>query len=406
MILLDGIQYEVKTPEENVTDMCDTINTWCATNDVRNTHGDVIQIEKNFANPLYIMLYGLAYLVTILQKLIYSAGCSVSIASSADKQLLNIADMCGIKRRERTKTSVTCIVYSNLSGTGAVTCHITTDLSVTIPVSGVNVVFHPAYDIDVPPDESRTIVLIAETYGSYSISAGSISSFDSEPEGFRAMTSLASVPGQDQESIADLRQRIQRRSVGGTKQDLASEAIGQLDGVSVCNIYFNNSVAATETVMGIQVPPRHSLLFVQGYSPNIAKTYWSYMTTRCAGSDHAEAVEQVYNTRAGQALPVYIFAPEIIPVFIRLYFNQAVEDVTAQAMRDTIATLAASLSIGQRLTSTEVVDVLQAKFSVVPAGCQLSLSDTNYGYQVKPGSYQLLSFIVDVTHIQIINSEA
>lgn len=406
MILLDDVQYNVKTPDENASDMVETVNQFCSNNNIVNNQGDLIQIEPNYANPLYIMFYGLAYLVSRLQKLIYSAGCALSISSSSEKQLLNIADACGIHRKEATKTTINCIVYSNIAGQNAVACRITTGLSVTVATGGATVVFHPAYDITIPIGESRSIVLVAETYGSYSIEAGNISSFDENPVGFRSLVSLSSVPGQAQESIADLRQRIQRRTTKGTRQDMAIEAIGQLEGVSVCNIYFNTSVVDVATVGGIQVPPRQSLLFVQGFSNDIAKTYWSYMTTRCAGENEVSAVRQTYTTRAGQELPVYIFTPTLIPVYIRLYFNQTIDDVKAQSMRDKIAQLAASLIIGQGLTSTQVVDVIQESFIEQPAGCQLSLSDSNYGFQVKVNSYQLISFVLDSTHIQIINADA
>lgn len=406
MILLDDVQYNVKTPDENASDMVETVNQFCANNNIVNNQGDLIQIEPNYANPLYIMFYGLAYLVSRLQKLIYSAGCALSIPSSSEKQLLNIADACGIHRKEATKTTINCIVYSNVAGQNAVACRVTTDLSVTVAAGGTSVVFHPAYDITIPIGESRSIVLIAETYGSYSIEAGNINSFDENPVGFRSLVSLSSVPGQAQESIAALRQRIQRRTTKGTRQDLAIEAIGQLEGVSVCNIYFNTSVDSIATINGIQVPPRQALLFVQGFSNDIAKTYWSYMTTRCAGENETNAVRQVYTTRAGQELPVYIFTPTLVPVFIRLYFNQTIDDVKAQSMRDKIAQLAASLTIGQGLTSTQVVDAIQESFIEQPAGCQMSLTDSNYGFQVKVNSYQLISFILDNTHIQIINADA
>lgn len=406
MILLDDIQYNVKTPDENASDMVETVNQFCANNNVVNNQGDLIQVEANYANPLYIMFYGFAYLVSKLQRLLHSAGCALSIASSSEKQLLNIADACGIKRRSATKTTINCVVYSNLASDTAVPCRISTDLSVTVAVGGSSVVFHPAYDVTIPVSESRAIVLVAETYGSYNISAGNINSFDTNPTGFRSMTSLASVPGQAQESIASLRQRIQRRTTRGTKQDLAIEAIGQLEGVSVCNIYFNTSVTTDAVVNSITVPPRQSLLFVQGFSNEIAKTYWSYMTTRCAGSSEPTAVQQVYTTRAGQSLPVYIFTPALRNVYIRLYFNQTIDDVKAQRMRDKISQLSASLTIGQGLTSTQIVDMIQEEFVEQPAGCQLSLSDSDYGYQVKVDPYELISFVLDAEHIQVINAEA
>ena len=52
MVLLDGIEYEVKTPDENLDDVITYVNDYCAAKDIRNTAGEVIYIEPNEANPL------------------------------------------------------------------------------------------------------------------------------------------------------------------------------------------------------------------------------------------------------------------------------------------------------------------------------------------------------------------
>lgn len=404
MIELDGIEYQINTPEENAGSMLTAINTWCQRNNIQNRHGELIQLEANFANPLYTILFGVGYLASALQNLIYSAGCALSVQASSDKQLLNIADIANLKRKDPTKTTILCVVYSDLIGGNA--CRITTDLSVTITVSGSSIIFHPAYDITIPVAESRAVMLVAETLGSYSVAEGVLSGFDENPEGFRSMYSYASVPGQDQESITSLRDRIQRRTESSTKQDLAAEAIGQLNGVSVCNIYFNKSSSTAETVMGVEVAPRQSLIFVQGFSNDIARTYWSYMDAECSGRTHTQAIEQVYTTASGQELPVYIIPPEQKIAYIRLYFNQLIDDVTAQSMRDTIATLASKMTIGEVLTSTAVVDIIQENYTQAPAGCQLSFDDETYGYQLKPDTYQLITFSTDSTVVQIYGTQS
>jgi hypothetical protein len=74
-------------------------------------------------------------------------------------------------------------------------------------------------------------------------------------------------------------------------------------------------------------------------------------------------------------------------------------------MRDQIAQLASALTIGQGLTSTQIVDIIQENFLETPAGCQLSLTDGDYGYQVKVDSYELISFVLNADHIQIIAVE-
>lgn len=397
MIVLDGIEYNVKSAEENANDALAAINTFCNENNIRNRHGELVQIEANYANPLYILLLGVGYLFSMIQKLVYSAGCALSIASSSERQLLNIASIAGVRRRRQTKTTVTCIVYSDLTEGP---CSITTSLSATVVTGSGSVVLHPAFDISIPVGSSRSIVMVAEVYGSYNIAENAITSFDENPEHFRSMASLAGSPGQDTESIRSLRARIQRRTTNNTVIDKAAEAIGQLDGVSVCNIFFNKSAAQVQVINNIEVPPRKSLLFVQGFSQEIARTYWSQLTCECAGESASSAVEQVYTTKSGQALPVYIIPPEMTPVYLKVHYNCVIEDALAQTLRDAISTIAATHTIGQVLQSSEVINVLEASYSISPAGVELSLDGVNYSYQVQPGDYQLLVFNNDNIKIE------
>ena len=130
MITLDGIEYTVKTPEENVSDLVNYINDYCAANNVKNSKGEVINIAANETNPLYMVLYGNAYLATVLQKLIYSAACTMSVPESSEKQLLNIADIAGVVRNSATKTTIIGTVYAEESG-GA-SCKIMRTLTCTV----------------------------------------------------------------------------------------------------------------------------------------------------------------------------------------------------------------------------------------------------------------------------------
>ena len=47
MVSLNNIDYEIKTPLENCTDMICYINSYCATNNIKNSKGEVIYIDAN-----------------------------------------------------------------------------------------------------------------------------------------------------------------------------------------------------------------------------------------------------------------------------------------------------------------------------------------------------------------------
>lgn len=402
MIELDGTQYELKTPQENADSIVEYINTYCTSNGVRNSHGELVQIAQNWANPLYAIIFGASYLISILQKLIYNAGCSLNIARASNRQLLNIAEIANVRRKKATKTTVTVMIYANTSSdTDPVPCQLTKDLIVTLAYGSETITFSPAYETVIPVNGSIPMVLVCKQEGSYTLEQGAITSFDTNPSGFRKMISLASVPGQKEETYADLRQRIEQRSTTGTQLDRAAADITQLEGVTLCNIYFNYSNVTYTVVNGINVPPRQSLLFVQGYSDDISKVFYNHLSCLTAGKDYQYALKQTYTTHAGQELPVYIIPPTFVYPQIRIFVNVKLITETIQGIRDAIASLSQELSIGESLTSTKVINKIQEAYPQVPVnGVQLALDDNVFSYQVQVQEYQLIQF--DDSKISII----
>lgn len=398
MLVLDGMEYEVKTPEENVTDLIAFINSYCAAKGIKNSQGETIYIDANETNPLFMVEYANAYLATVLQKLIYSAGCSMSVPESSEQQLLNIADIAGVARNAATKTTIIGTVYANVPDAGAVDCVISRNLTAVVSSGSYQLRFHPAFDVTIPINESRQIVLICEDYGSYNVSENTITSFEEVVPGFRMMTTLASIPGRDREPISSLRARIQRRSVEGTQADRAAEAIQSLDGVALCNIYFNESPSTPQTVgsRALVVPPRQALLMVQGYSDDIAKTFFSHMICKTAGESYAASVgaySQNYITRANQTLPVWIVPPEQIPVYIKVYIYETLTYVQVNGIKDTICSLSSSITIGQAITSKMVTDVVSAEYpDITIQGADISNNGQSYSYSAAPNSDAVFVF--------------
>lgn len=406
MLLLDGIEYDVKTPEENVDDLITFINDYCAANNVTNSLGEVIFIENTEANPFYMLAYGLSYLTTVMQKLIYNAGCSMSLAEASPRQLLNLSDIAGIKRATATRTVIQGVVYANLQDTGAEDCVITQDMEATITVAGIDVIFHPAFDVTVPIGESRAIVLIAEQYGSYSIAANTITQFDDIVPGFRMMTTSASTPGQSMEPIASLRSRLQRRSVEGTQIDRAAAAIQSLEGVAMCNIYFNYSPSEIEYVSygesSIPVRPRTALLIVQGWSNDIAKVFYRYLFCATSGENVAGAQPLTYTTKAGQELTISVIPPHSRDIYINVYVKNKLSYEQVDGIKDVVCSLAGTLSIGQELSSTEVINIVSTNYSnLTVQGADISLTgeEGTYAYKQSPASTDVLVFNADNVHI-------
>lgn len=410
MLLLDGIEYEVKTPDENLDDVVTYINDYCQANNITNSLGEVIYIDANEANPFYQMLRGLSYLTTIMQKLQYSAGCSVSVAESSERQLLNLSDIAGIKRTKATHTTIAGVVYANLEEAGAVDCVITQEMEATITIAGVDVVFHPAFDVTVPIGESRNIVLVADQLGSFNISANTITSFDDPVPGLRQLSTGASTPGQERESIASLRERLQRRTVDSTQIEKAATAIQNLEGVAMCSIYFNYSPRENETVpygdINITVPPREALVFVQGWSTDptaIARTFYRYLLCKTAGEEVDGVQYQDYITRANQALRVYILPPKQQPVWIKIYIKNVLSYEQVDGIKDVICSMAGNLTIGQSISSVDVVKYVGSVYTnLTIQGAAISLTDDDNGYSYVQTPNATAIFYLSVDNITVV----
>ena len=93
MLELDGDVYPfVKTTKDNTDDIVDFINQYAEEHNIVDAKGNKINIDKNKANTLYMTLFGVGYLATILQRLIRSAADSNSVQNSSAKQLDLLAE--------------------------------------------------------------------------------------------------------------------------------------------------------------------------------------------------------------------------------------------------------------------------------------------------------------------------
>lgn len=408
MVSLDGIEYDVKTPDENLDDVITYVNDYCAAKDVRNSAGEVIYIEPNEANPLFQMFRGFSYLTTIMQKLIYSAGCGMSIAEASERQLLNLSDIAGIKRTQATRTVITGVVFADVVGTDP--CVITQSLSATITIAGADIVFHPAFDVTIPIGESRSIVLMAEQYGSFNISANTIQQFDDPVPGLRSMSTNNSTPGQALETIASLRNRLQRRAVEGTQIERAESAIQNLEGVSMCSIFFNYSPLEPVSIAygntSISVPPRQAILMVQGWSVEenaIARTFYRYLLCKTAGSEVPGAQTQKYITHSNQELEVTIIPPVQQPVWIKIYVKNTLSYEQIDGIKDTICSLAGTLLIGQPITSVDVITTVgkvYTNLTILGAAVSTTGEETDYNYMVTPEETAV--FFLSVDNIDVV----
>lgn len=93
MIVLNGHEYTIQDPDEAALACTDYCNNYFREKDIRDSDGNILSIEPNITNPLFMLMMGTGYLTATLQKMIYSAAAGISISESADRQLLNLAKL-------------------------------------------------------------------------------------------------------------------------------------------------------------------------------------------------------------------------------------------------------------------------------------------------------------------------
>ena len=163
--------------------------------------------------------------------------------------------------------------------------------------------------------KQEQLYLQADNVGPMYISAGSITEFDTEILNLASMSSMNSLPGTLPETTFEARQRLQRgglNTVSGL--DAAINALRSLTGIRTLNLFFNNSLTTDLVIADMTIPPRTCGMIVQGYSEELASTYFDYLDVPCLGG----ALTQDHTTLAGQTLSITYSLPEQVALHIKV----------------------------------------------------------------------------------------
>lgn len=421
MIELDGVEYLIKTPEENTHDLLQTINNYCSEHNILNSKQELVQIAPKMSNPLYMILWGLGYLVTVIQNLIFSIGKGLNVQASSDKQLLNIADMANIKRASASLTTFSARLEKMSIGDEdyqeGTPCVITSNDVITFNGIVYAPAVHPSIELIADGDVAY-VTFVAQTPGSYSIAENTIQSFDTPITNLKSIYQYTAIPGQEQESIASLRQRIQRRQKSGSSLDAAIDAIRELPGVTACSIIYNESTTNSISVGedNIQIPPRWALVLIQGYNQNIGQTYFEHITaqtidynpdtgavddTRLNIPESRKLEIQWYTSHAMQKLPVMLTKPKFKYLYVRVYLSMAVVADIVSDIQNAVTTVALELVIGQQVTSAMILSKLESFSPYGIIGVTVSDSKTG-GYSYKTPEAPDVIWGMNVANIDVV----
>lgn len=351
MIELDGRSYVVNTPTDNAFALLNYVNQFMIDNEVKNKKGEQVQFKISLASPIWLLIIGIGYVATVCQKIMYAVAQAFNIADCSDQQLLSLAKIARLSRKEGSYTTVVCTATAASGGT----CHITTDLEAKIEYEGVEYTFNPIYAVDIPAETSAEVILICTVTGPVYFAAGAITGFTTDPEYLDSLTSSAPQPGSGLESISSLRTRLMTNEAISPLMG-AIQGLNALDGVSKATVLFNSNYDSSMILGGKTVPPKRAIIFVQGYSDKIAQEYYRHMSAETY--DDGTAHQQSFVMENGQQFTANYYSPVAVDLYIRVKTNVALTLERIGEITTAVIGLSNTRQIGENYTSAYIVDTL------------------------------------------------
>lgn len=372
MVELDGRSYVVNTPTENAFALLDFVNQFMVDNNVKDRNGNIVQFKISLASPIWLIIIGIGYMATVCQKIMYAVAQAFNIADCSDQQVLSLAKIARMQRKEGSYTTVVCTATASSEGS----CHITTDLEATVTYEGVDYKFHPIYEETIAAGLSAEVILMCSVTGPVYFESGAITGFDTAVENLQSFTSSAPQPGSGLESISSLRTRMMTNEAISPLTG-AIQGINALDGVTKATVLYNPNYDSSMVLGGKTVPPKKAVIFVQGYSDNIAQEYYRHMAAQTYNDGTAR--EQTATLANGQSFSLYYYSPTAVNLYIRVKVTSAQTAERELEIKNAVVNLSNSREIGVNYTSAYVIDMLNTNLNFPEVtGIEISTDGTNW----------------------------
>lgn len=226
---IDDTEWLPQTTQEHATAWMEEINALLEANNVTDENGDIVKLSQSFASALYLqILAGASRLERNDEKL--NAGInSLNVEACDDQQIENLLPIAAITRNTGS--------YSTLTLT------------------------------------------VCDTIGAIVVLKGEITAFETQiPNLAGVVNNVSSIPGNNAETTASLRQRIIKGNTISYSLDGVKIALEELTGVNHARVFFNYNTSGTLTLAGgIELQPRTAYVVINGESDSIAETYARYM---------------------------------------------------------------------------------------------------------------------------------
>ena len=372
MVELDGRSYVVNTPTENAFAVLDFVNQFMVDNDVKDKNGNVVQFKISLASPIWLIIIGVGYIATVCQKIMYAVAQAFNIADCSEQQVLSLTKIARLSRKEGSYTTVVCTATAAAAGT----CSITTDLVAEAAYEGKTYQFNPIYAVDIPAGTSAEVVLICTVTGPVYFETGAITGFTTAVENLDTFISSAPQPGSGMESISSLRTRLMTNEAISPLTG-ATQGLNALDGITRAVVLYNPNYDSDMILAGKTVPPKRAIVFVQGYSDNIAREYYKHMTAQTY--DDGTAHQQGVTLGNGQSFVANYYTPMAIDIYIKVSVTSPLPLERIADITGAIQNLSNSREIGTNYTQAYIIDAINANLNFPEiTGIQISEDGTTW----------------------------
>lgn len=268
---IDDTEWLPQTTQEHATAWMEEINALLEANNVTDENGDIVKLSQSFASALYLqILAGASRLEKNDEKL--NAGInSLNVEACDDQQIENLLPIAAITRNTGSYSTLTLTVTADAENVCVIPA------GTKAPFKNVNFVVQT--QIILQPGTTQNIATVCDTIGATVVLKGEITAFETQiPNLAGVVNNVSSIPGNNAETTASLRQRIIKGNTIPYSLDGVKIALEELTGVNNARVFFNYNTSGTLTLAGgIELQPRTAYVVINGESESIAETYARYM---------------------------------------------------------------------------------------------------------------------------------
>lgn len=353
MILSDGTTWQPKGAQTHTNELMEKINSILQSENIRDDQNNLIQLEANFANAMYLLALAAGQKMSEMDSDLSSALDSFIVELCSDQQIENLLPIAGVSRDSGS--------YSTL----VLTCTASDSGACIIP-AGTRAPFNNYYfvtqeAVTIPAGESAQVYTVCDTVGPVVVLAGEIDTFEVTIANLESVTNEeSSIPGIAPETTAELRRRLEAGETINQGTNGLKRALEAKQGITYARVYFNYNLTESITLPGsVSLAPRTAYIVVFGDNvtgARIASLYAQYMNapTQNAAGATTTAHEEDYTTLSGQTIPIYYDEATEQDIYIKIYLeaDAATGSEVETALKQDMIASSSEWEIGGALTST------------------------------------------------------